>query len=318
MLKISVIIPIYNAAETLRKCLDSVQNQHFKNLEILLIDDGSTDDSPAICDEYAAKDERFIVLRHDENLGTAAARNTGLDNATGDFVYFLDANLWIEPGCITRLAKTMVDDKADMSICSFITEFSGNKSPNYLAYTPFGVWTPRKWVENCIKLDNHCDFLWNRMFKRRLFAGSRFMEGNCYAETALLPEITEYCGTISTFDRILIHYPILPGGKERSSDARVLDKFAALDRKREVFEEFYPDLAWFVDRQIVMHCLTVLRLRARYGTCDEVEAALPELLDRLATLSAQKKVCTGKLRMDCLMALKAPGVFTSLAKGKKE
>ena len=91
MPKISVIIPVYNAEQYLRKCLDSVVSQTFRDIEIICVDDGSTDGSGAILDEYAAKDNRIVVI-HQANAGVAAARNTGLKSAQGEYLAFLDSD----------------------------------------------------------------------------------------------------------------------------------------------------------------------------------------------------------------------------------
>ena len=93
--KISVIIPVYNVEPYLRQCLDSVVNQTYKNLEIIIIDDGSPDNCGAICDEYAAKDKRIQVI-HKENCGLSAARNDGLARATGEWIAFVDSDDWCE------------------------------------------------------------------------------------------------------------------------------------------------------------------------------------------------------------------------------
>ena len=93
--KISVIIPVYNVEKYLKRCLDSVINQTYKNLEIILVDDGSTDNSGKICDEYAKNDKRIIVI-HKENGGVSVARNIGLDICTGDYVNFIDSDDWID------------------------------------------------------------------------------------------------------------------------------------------------------------------------------------------------------------------------------
>ena len=92
---ISVIIPVYNVEEYLHECVDSVINQTYKNLQIILVDDGSTDSSGKICDEYAENDKRITVV-HQKNGGLSVARNTGLSNAHGDYVYFLDSDDYIK------------------------------------------------------------------------------------------------------------------------------------------------------------------------------------------------------------------------------
>jgi len=319
MLKITVIIPVYNTADTLPKCLDSVLGQHFQNTEILLIDDASTDGSGAICDAYAAKDERITVIRHETNRGAAAARNTGLENATGDFVYFLDSDLWIEPGCLTRLAKTMVDADAEMSICTYVIEHEGKRAPNYFSFTPFGTWTASRWVDRNVSADTDeaNEKLWNRMFKRQLFAGMRFDESNRYAEIALLPELTESCSAIISFNRVLIHYKKRSETKDVIESGAILQKLTAYDRQREIYDLYYPDKAWYVDRLIVRHCLKILKLRAAYGTGDALEAGIPDVLDRLLTLSGRKKVCDMKLKRQVFLALKMPGLFSALARSQK-
>ena len=92
---ISVIVPIYNVEKYLRRCVDSILNQTYKNLEVVLVDDGSPDACPAICDEYAQKDKRIKVV-HKQNGGVSSARNTGLDFATGDYIAFVDRDDYIE------------------------------------------------------------------------------------------------------------------------------------------------------------------------------------------------------------------------------
>lgn len=112
--KVSVIIPIYNVGTYLRDCLESVINQTYNNMEIICIDDGSTDDSGKICDEYAKKDSRIRVI-HKENGGVSSARNTGLKASTGDYVTFIDSDDYVEPDYIQMLYQGM--DNVDAVTC---------------------------------------------------------------------------------------------------------------------------------------------------------------------------------------------------------
>src|SRR3989338_8307313 len=100
--KISVIIPVYNARKFLKTSVDSVLGQNYKNIEIILIDDGSTDKSGEICDDYAKKDRRIKVI-HQKNSGPAAARNTGIENAKGEFLFFADADDFLEKDALSLL-----------------------------------------------------------------------------------------------------------------------------------------------------------------------------------------------------------------------
>ncbi|MBO4675413.1 MAG: glycosyltransferase [Elusimicrobiaceae bacterium] len=117
---ISVIVPIYNVAPWLPRCLDSIVGQTYKNLEILLIDDGSTDNSLEICQQYAEKDPRIKVI-HQENKGVSAARNAGLDVATGEFISFVDPDDWLEKNCYQQVMS--LKTQANMIIFSFYRAF---------------------------------------------------------------------------------------------------------------------------------------------------------------------------------------------------
>ena len=114
---VSVIVPVYNVLPYLREALDSVINQTYKNLEILIVDDGSTDGSGEVCDEYLS-DPRVIVI-HQENKGLSGARNTGLDRMTGEYVAFIDSDDAFKPEMIERMLETITRNKAEMSICGY-------------------------------------------------------------------------------------------------------------------------------------------------------------------------------------------------------
>lgn len=116
---ISIIVPVYNTDKYLCKCLGSILAQTYTNWEAILVDDGSTDKSGKICDEYAAKDKRFKVI-HQNNGGVSVARQTGLDNATGDYIIHCDPDDWIEPTMLELLISKAIKEKADMVICDFV------------------------------------------------------------------------------------------------------------------------------------------------------------------------------------------------------
>lgn len=105
--KISIVVPCYNVEQYLPMCIDSIINQTYKNLEILLVDDGSPDRCGEICDEYAKKDDRIKVF-HKKNSGLAAARNTGQDAATGFAMMFVDSDDWLEPDCCEKALQAML------------------------------------------------------------------------------------------------------------------------------------------------------------------------------------------------------------------
>ena len=122
--KVSVIIPVYNVRNYVSQCLESVVRQTFQNLEIFVIDDGSTDGSGELCDGFAETDSRILVL-HTENHGLSAARNLGLDHASGDYLSFLDSDDWMEPDTIETLLNTVLRTGVDVAAARRYQEFVG-------------------------------------------------------------------------------------------------------------------------------------------------------------------------------------------------
>lgn len=115
---VSVIVPVYNVEKYLPKCIDSIMKQSYSKLDIILVDDGSTDASGAICDSYATKDSRITVL-HKRNGGLSDARNHGLDKATGEYVLFVDSDDYIHPQMVAILMEALEKNAADIAVCGF-------------------------------------------------------------------------------------------------------------------------------------------------------------------------------------------------------
>lgn len=134
--KISIIIPIYNAEHSLPKMLNSILKQTFCDFEVLLINDGSTDSSGTICNNYTSEDKRFKVI-HKKNAGVSAARQTGLENAQGEYIIHADADDWIEPTMLEELYNKAIKENADVVICDFYTN-NGNIE-KYVKQQPNGL-----------------------------------------------------------------------------------------------------------------------------------------------------------------------------------
>ncbi len=184
--KISVIVPIYNIEKYVRHAVDSIIQQTYTNLEIILVDDGSTDGSGAICDEYAAKDSRIKVI-HQKNGGLSLARNVGIDMATGDFLGFVDGDDYIEPEMYQRLYDALADNDAQISICRF--RYVGAKEER------------NEKIEICDEILSGKDILfkkrirkhswgwgyaWNKLYKKEIFDHLRYPVGKSYEDDFIL------------------------------------------------------------------------------------------------------------------------------------
>ena len=132
---ISIIVPVYNVENYLRKCVDSIINQSYKNLEIILVDDGSTDSSGKICDEYSLKDSRIKVI-HKKNGGLSDARNAGMEIASGDFWGFVDSDDYIDSDMYSVLLENLLGAEADLSACGRIFTYDGKEIPEYSENNP--------------------------------------------------------------------------------------------------------------------------------------------------------------------------------------
>ena len=165
--KISVIIPVYNTGVHLRKCLDSIVNQTYRNLEIILIDDGSTDASGTVCDEYAAKDNRVTVI-HQPNGGVSKARNAGIDIATGDYYNFPDSDDYLEHDSYEYLLKLMDKHQCDAVNYEYYVTYPDHESLHQLSEQWYGLFD----AEGAHRVMwNGEPFAWNKLYSVKLVTG---------------------------------------------------------------------------------------------------------------------------------------------------
>ncbi|NLN98860.1 MAG: glycosyltransferase [Bacteroidales bacterium] len=161
---VSVIVPVYNGEKTLEKCLESLRIQSFRDFEVIMIDDGSTDRSGSICDRYAAEDARFIVF-HQQNSGVASARQLGTDKASGKYSIHADADDWIEPDMLEKMYKCAVTNDADILFTDY---YLNNGSTQVYRSQRLQSIIPREVLIQLLK--NQLEgFLWNKMVRHSLY-----------------------------------------------------------------------------------------------------------------------------------------------------
>ncbi|MBS5402038.1 MAG: glycosyltransferase [Bifidobacterium sp.] len=173
---ISVIVPVYNVKPYIAKCLDSIMRQTYTNIEIIVVDDGSTDGSEHICDEYANKDQRIIVI-HQKNGGLAAARNTGIDAAHGEYLGFVDSDDFIEPFMYEKLLNAAQQNSCTLAVCGINYVFDDGKVIPKANIEPNQVFDfPRAITEmNTYRLFDMG--AWSKLYKSNLFDDIRFPIG---------------------------------------------------------------------------------------------------------------------------------------------
>lgn len=245
---ISVIVPVYNVAAYLPQCLDSILGQDYEALEVLVVDDGSTDGSGALCDQYARQDSRVRVV-HQKNAGAAAAKNAALDLATGEYLSFVDSDDYLEPNVYGVMVALMQEHQADAAQFNF-REVYRTHTQDQRQWQGRGVMNSRTYLGRFPE-DFTCALLWNKLYRREIYQGVRFVEGHKIDD-----EFFTYRGFLKERkivwdERIVYNYR-----KRRSSvmaspqaaEQRLLDAAQALDRRRHEVAQAWPELKRAFDR----------------------------------------------------------------------
>lgn len=181
--KVSVIVPIYKVEPYIRKCIESIISQTYKELEIILVDDGSPDSCGAICEEYAQRDPRIRVI-HQENKGLAGARNAGLHVADGDYIGWVDADDWIEPDMYEYLVEGLQHYDADIAVCGHMEH--GRDGETHCGWEKTEVMDTEEALECLLKNCTLQNYVWDKLWRRELFERISFPEGRTFEDIAVL------------------------------------------------------------------------------------------------------------------------------------
>ena len=184
---LSIIVPVYKVENYLQKCIDSILAQTFTDFELILVEDGSPDGCPALCDAAAAKDARIRVL-HQKNGGLSAARNAGLDVARGEWIGFVDSDDYIAPEMYETLYKAVQNTGADLALCDYAAVDEAG-IPCLPPYTGLAqrIFTGRELLKRAT--NTMAQPAWNKLYRRVIFAQLRYPEGKLNEDIFVLPEI---------------------------------------------------------------------------------------------------------------------------------
>ncbi len=248
---ISVIVPVYQVEAYLPQCLDSILAQNYEKLEVILIDDGSKDQSGAICDACAARDSRVKVI-HQKNAGAAAAKNAGLRAATGEYLSFVDSDDYLEPGAYRYMAELLREENADAVQCAFRDVYRTREEDQILH-------PGRQILDNKTYLlrfpkDWSCALLWNKLYKRALFDGVFFEEGHKIDDEYFTYRgFLEPCRIVLD-DRVIYNYRKRASsvmGSPAAAEQRILDCLDAIDKRRQRVSHRWPELKGAFDESLV-------------------------------------------------------------------
>lgn len=207
---VSVIVPVYGVEPYLRECVDSVLGQTYRNLEVLLIDDGSPDGCPALCDAYASQDERVRVL-HRPNGGLSDARNAALDIACGDLIGFVDSDDVIAPTMFGCLVKAMAEHGAQISSCGYWEFNERGRIKERVVSEPLVL---NAHDALCLLAHDHelQNYVWNKLFDARLWDGVRFPVGQKYEDVNTTYKLVRRAGCVAILPEALYGYRVREDG----------------------------------------------------------------------------------------------------------
>lgn len=241
MPKISIIIPIYNVSEYLNNCLNSVVNQTYKNLEIILVNDGSTDDSAEIARIFSDKDVR-IQLVHQQNQGLSGARNTGLKYVTGDYVFYLDSDDYLENNALELLINSAQKHQADVVQGNFYYDY-----PDYLMYGNWldedeKVYNRKQVLEAVIEQKEIKNFAWGKLIQTEIAKKHLFPEGMFFEDTLWMTEIANEVQKYVVLKTPVLYYRQRTTGISGNFSIRNLDQLELYSKRLNLIEKEYPEL----------------------------------------------------------------------------
>ena len=310
---ITIIIPVYNGKKYLSQCIDSIVNQTYKNWELLLIDDGSTDGAELMCDEYAANSDRIRVL-HKANGGQASARNEGIALAKGEYIGFVDCDDWLEPDMYATMMNTLEREQAEIIICGYTEEYAHHQKVvnGYGEQTTYDSATALRLVLQG-KIGS---YLWSMLFKREVVQ-ELMPDLNPYEDHATIFKWISHAQRVVTLHRSFYHYRQLQGSSLHSFNPRNASHFFLAAKERyNYMNEHQPLPGWEAEnrRLYLRGCIKQAKDLARWPVCDEpIRTIISEIAEELQRFQPVRWKEIGTkyyIRMRLLLA--SPRLFVSI------
>ncbi len=239
---ISVIVPVYNCEKYLNRCIDSILAQTFSNFELILIDDGSTDDSGVICDDYALKDERIIVI-HQTNQGQAAARNNALQKSRGEWIHFVDSDDAIHPSILSYLYTAVLQHNANMSVCNYVeSECMSNEFLQKYSFESYAVKCDENVLRKWLKEGDYYWLVWAKLIKKTIIEKYMFTVGRYFEDNAIVCKWIYEARRIAIVPHPLYFYQVNYAGTTKGKlDYKYFDFLWAMEQQIN----FYKSIGYF-------------------------------------------------------------------------
>ena len=192
---VSVIVAAYNVQEYIERCVTSLREQTYRNIEIILVDDGSNDNTGKLCDLYSELDNRIISL-HKKNGGLSSARNYGIKKASGNYIAFVDGDDWVENDFVEVLYTNLIKEHADLSIIGYTMVWDNGKKKCNTSYQNYQVWNQHTALHELFAQEKIGCMAWQRLYKRKIFESICFPEGKLFEDVAIAVDVFRWCEKI--------------------------------------------------------------------------------------------------------------------------
>ena len=252
---ISVIVPIYKVEDYLKRCIDSIINQTYKNLEVILVDDGSPDNCPQICDDYAKQDTRIKVI-HKENGGLSDARNAGMQIATGEYISFIDSDDYVDVDMLNILLDVMVQNDCEIAQCGTVRFNDGEIAISNKVDYKVKVYNNKEALKELINDGHFVQTVWNKLYKAEVALKLPFRKGKLnedefwtyivFAESKKIAEVTA---------DIYFYLQRSTSIMGENYSIRRLDALEAKAERQEYLQEKFPELADDASKNLFFSCV---------------------------------------------------------------
>lgn len=243
---VSIIVPVFQVEKYLDKCISSILAQTHHNLEVILVDDGSTDNCPAICNQFQKMDNRIKVI-HKENGGLSQTRNVGLKLAKGDFIGFVDSDDWIEPNMYAILISVLIETGADIAVCNYMDEPEDPSFVKRKSISPeVKLYSSEEALKKVIDNDGYIkSFVWNKLYRKTVLSNIFFSEGKIHEDTLWTTKIIGNAKLLVYIDYPLYHYLYRSESLSHNNlqlSQRLRDIIEMNIQRIEYIHEYYPVL----------------------------------------------------------------------------
>ena len=245
---LSIIIPVYNVAEYLTQCLDSVYTQVRDNDEVILVDDGSTDNSGSICEEYKLKYRQTIII-HKENGGLSDARNAGIKVATGEYIYFVDSDDWLAPNAISTLLDYAIENKCDVVQGGLFYAYNDCLLYDNSKKTPF-ILNRNQAMKELIKNDYIKNFAWGKIYKTEIVKKHLFIKGVYFEDSHWQHHIIHEVNNYGVIPTPLYYYRQRETSISGRFSIKSLDLLKGYEERLNFILEHYPQLTDLMAKQL--------------------------------------------------------------------